>query len=531
MTIKRRLQISSLLYVAMALGIGFALLMYVSNLRQELERTRLTFEVITGLVDLTTLCDDYLMHPGRRSLRQWQAKYEEVGRIIGKQADLAILDPDVTNRLADEYKKMESVFSRLISVEDKIQAGESQSENRVELRDRLKSMLVLKLHNMVAEARLLYGAGQARIHEGLNGSISAMLLFVAVTGFIIVGNHFLTRRILLNPLTRLTRDTEIIGGGNLDHVVDIETGDEMGDLAQAFNRMSQDLKKSYGALEAEIMERTRAQNELQRHRDRLEELVEARTGELQNSNEALQIQTDALGRANKELEAFSYSVSHDLRAPLRAIEGFSSIVSLKYSELLDARGQDYLKRVTDECQRMGQLIDDLLKLSRLTRTEMNCQEVNLSTITREILGKLHREEPHRDAEFVISDDLVVKGDRNLLKVVLENLLNNAWKFTADKPLTRIVVGRSDYQGECVHFVKDNGAGFKMAYVDKLFGAFQRLHSATEFPGSGIGLAIVQRIIHRHGGRVWAEGIQGEGATFYFALPKEEEYDQRSSSLG
>lgn len=222
--------------------------------------------------------------------------------------------------------------------------------------------------------------------------------------------------------------------------------------------------------------------------------------------------------ANKELEAFSYSVSHDLRAPLRSIDGFSQALLEDYGDKLDGQAKDYLGRVRAGSQRMGQLIDDLLNLSRVTRTEMRHESVDLSEIARAIAAELQRAEPGRRVAFAIPETLVATGDARLLRIVLENLLGNAWKFTARHPGAHIEVGLADNGGRPAYFVRDDGAGFDMAYAGKLFGAFQRLHAATEFKGSGIGLATVQRIIHRHGGRVWAEGEVEKGSTFYFTLP-------------
>lgn len=221
--------------------------------------------------------------------------------------------------------------------------------------------------------------------------------------------------------------------------------------------------------------------------------------------------------ANKELEAFSYSVSHDLRAPLRSIEGFSEFLLEDYADKLDAQGKDYLQRVCEATERMSELIDDLLSLSRVTRMEMRRETVDLSVLVQSIADNLQHTTFVRQVEFVIAEGLIVNGDRRLLRIVLENLLGNAWKFTGKLPQARIEIGVTQDEGQQAYFVLDNGAGFDMAYADKLFGAFQRLHSMTEFPGTGIGLATVQRIIHRHGGRVWAKGAIGQGAAFYFTL--------------
>jgi PAS domain S-box-containing protein len=225
-----------------------------------------------------------------------------------------------------------------------------------------------------------------------------------------------------------------------------------------------------------------------------------------------------LEASNKELEAFSYSVSHDLRAPLRTIDGFSVALLEDYGDQFDDEGRNYLLRIRTAAQRMAQLIDDLLNLSRLSRAPLNAEIINLSTIAQNILRELRQTDPARIIDADIQPNVTVRGDPRLMKVALENLLANAWKFTSKRDEARIEFGSHDGgANERVYFVRDNGAGFDMTYANKLFGVFQRLHTGSEYPGIGIGLAIVQRIIHRHGGKVWAEGAPDEGATFYFAL--------------
>jgi signal transduction histidine kinase len=224
-----------------------------------------------------------------------------------------------------------------------------------------------------------------------------------------------------------------------------------------------------------------------------------------------------LEHKNRELESFSYAVSHDLRAPLRRIDSFSRALLESQGERLDEQGRRYLERVREASQHMSQLIDDVLYLSRVTQADLRDQEVDLSGLVTLILSRLQESEPARQVETKVRPGVVVTGDGQLLRIVLENLLENAWKFTSKKREARIEFGVTQASGEPTYFVRDNGAGFDMTYADRLFGPFQRLHPQEEFAGSGIGLATVQRIIHRHGGQVSAEGLVGQGATFQFTL--------------
>jgi len=310
------------------------------------------------------------------------------------------------------------------------------------------------------------------------------------------------------------------------------------ELENRVRHRTSDLNESNRLLEVEIYERKLAEETIRQARDNLEKRVQERTGKLAASNAELirevaerkraeddtrnlnaqLVQRSAqLEASNKELEAFSYSVSHDLRAPLRGIDGFSQAVLEDYEEKLDESGRSYLNRVRAASQRMSQLIDAMLNLARLTRAEIHSKTFDMSAIVHGILEDLQKMEPEREVECVVANNLLATADPQLIRAVLENLLGNAWKFTRKQPNPRIEFGHGQYKGQAAYFVKDNGAGFDMTYAHKLFGTFQRLHAYTEFPGVGVGLATVHRIIQRHGGQIWAEGTVDEGATFHFTL--------------
>jgi PAS domain S-box-containing protein len=252
-----------------------------------------------------------------------------------------------------------------------------------------------------------------------------------------------------------------------------------------------------------VTARKQAEIELKKHQERLEELVEARTAELLS--------------LNRELEAFSYSVSHDLRGPLRSIDGFSKLLLDDYNDTLDENGIDYINRVRNACQRMGVLIDDLLALSKVSRYELQRNSLDLSDLTRQIVNDLRDTDSNRSVELVVAPGMKANADAHLVRIVMENLLTNAWKYTQNRPNAIIEFNSITQKGNGTFFVRDNGVGFDMQYAANLFKPFHRLHSETDYPGSGIGLATVERIIKRHGGKVWAESEIGKGSTFYFTL--------------
>jgi signal transduction histidine kinase len=261
------------------------------------------------------------------------------------------------------------------------------------------------------------------------------------------------------------------------------------------------VQQPFRRLHVEAATRRRAEAALRQLNQTLEQRVARRTVELQN--------------ANRELEAFSYSVSHDLRAPLRAIRGFSEQLQLRHGEALDERSREHLGRIQRASERMGDLIDDLLHLAQIGRQPLACERVDLTELARGVALALTQADPARADPFVIAAGMTVHADRQLIRIALENLMGNAWKFSARNPDARIEVGMRDADGERIVYVRDNGAGFNMDFAHKLFAPFQRLHSVADFEGTGIGLATVRRVVHRHGGRIWAEAEEGKGACFSF----------------
>lgn len=344
--------------------------------------------------------------------------------------------------------------------------------------------------------------GKAILHLGLNRSVIDQQIRPLLTTIIALSVGTMVIGILLCFVLarRTTREVDILVEAvriygevrEADETAIHATSSEVTALVQSFKQLS--------------LERKQAEQKILLLNAELERRVQERTAQLATSNQ--------------ELDAFAYSVSHDLRAPLRGIDGFSLALMEDYGDRLDDEAKSYLSRIRNGCVRMGRLIDDLLHLSRITRAELVRREVDLSALVSETAEELRQLDPQRQVEWVIPSGILVTADPKLIRAVIDNLVGNAWKFTGHTPQARIIFGTRPGSTGTVYFIKDNGAGFDMRYGDKLFNAFQRLHKTEEFAGTGIGLATVHRVINRHGGRVWAEGAVGQGATFYFTLGEE-----------
>lgn len=382
-----------------------------------------------------------------------------------------------------------------------VSVGTPQSENMI---SRQYPMIYPHRGRDIEIGTLTVVASLLGVYQRLIGKVWVILVSngiktFLVAGFILVIFYTLVTRHLI----RIADFTHALNIDRLNQRLSLDRKgyrkqnvDELDTVVDAINSMREKLMRSISLLR-------HSESKIKKHHDHLEELVMERTAELK--------------ALNKEMESFSYSVSHDLRAPLRAIDGFSLAVLEDFADKLDDEGRDYLQRIRKGAQRMSGLIDSMLQLSRVTRREIQIDNVDLSTIAAAALSKLEESESGRNVDLIVAREVHVHGDRHLLELVLDNLLGNAWKYTSKTASARIEFGVMQLDGESVYFIKDNGAGFDMKYADKLFGAFQRLHREDEFPGTGVGLATVQRIVHRHGGRIWAEAEKDQGATFFFTL--------------
>src|ERR1019366_2109352 len=438
--------------------------------------------------------DEYLAHREERARAQWFAKTARLEELLRSAA--AAFDGknerETIGEMAAIVERSRPLFGEIVGHPDAREREEREPALSNALRERVSTRMLLLYYDLYSHANRLAESASRRARLTQKTTLLSGMGMIGAGLATTIINALMTGGLPEKRITRRRDGAGRVAAGNLGHRIAIEGSDELAELGQAFDNMAARLQETYAVLEA-------------------------RAAEVATLNEELHRKVVQLEAANSELEAFSYSVSHDLRAPLRSIDGFSQVLQEESGDRLGADGEDALRRIRGAARHMGQLIDDLLKLSKVTRAELHRERVDLSEMARSVALDLSRREPKRQAEVRIADGAVIEADPRLLRIVIENLMDNAFKFTSKRADAPLEFGTREDDGRAVYFVRDNGVGFDMAYAGKLFGAFQRLHSTVEFPGTGIGLATVQRIVHRHGGSVRAEGAPGEGATFSFTL--------------
>jgi signal transduction histidine kinase len=486
------MKISSKAKLAATLMLGTMVLIAVSigwadgQVRAAVAQRRHSVEIAGALNSMRMVTFEYLLNRRERARLQEQAVWQRLELLF---ASPSLVDGPASSILASLRSQGEASHRLFGEIDTATADGggvvdETQRRFEAQLASRI---LILQQNSLVDAEQLIEDAG-ARIDATQRRVVAVtgvgLLVMAVLTGLA----AWLFRRDVLQPIARLELATREVAAGNWSFELDVGSADELGDMARHFDAMTRALRDSFSRLEV--------------------------------SNREL------LG-LNQELESFSYSVSHDLRSPLRSMDGFSLALLEDYGDQLDDEARDSLQRIRGASQRMGRLIDELLGLARVTRAELKIQDVDLSAIAEEIGSALSKAQPERRVRWEIEPGIVVRGDRELLAIALQNLLDNAWKFTGKVDEGVIRVGMRQEEGKPVCFVSDNGAGFDMAYASRLFGAFQRLHHEVDFPGTGVGLAIVQRVMRRHGWSLGAQASLGQGATFYFrpTEPNDERREQ------
>ena len=558
MQIKQRLKINAIASAVTVIitVIVFSLALY--RIHNAVEESNVANRIMSTSLERVALRIDYQRTGDKRAKEQLVARHERLGQLL-KEASHIFRDPEdkkTINEMINTQESVGRIFAAIVANREEKISGPSNKDLSQEVEDRLLSQLNMRVYSITLQIGKLQKSSTEALFSALRlggGGIVCVLAILIVAAVI---NSWTMSRAIANRVRMLRDGALVIGGGDLDHKIDVKGDDEFAELSDAFNDMTVKLRGSYHDLEREINERRRADEQLQKAYGELEERVQERTKELKELNDtleqrisertaelraanetlrdsrvaALNLMRDALDArketevtneelefSNKELESFIYSVSHDLRGPLRHISGFADLLMKDMADKLDEKGKRYLSRVCDGSERMSRLIDDLLNLSRISRQEIGRKEVNVSAIAASVIADLRDAHPGRSVEVDIKGGLTDSADPGLIEVVLSNLLGNAWKFTAKTEHAHIELGTIEQRDKIIYYVRDNGAGFDQQYAGKMFWPFHRLHSESAFEGTGIGLAIVDRIVRRHGGKIWAEGAEGKGATIYFSL--------------
>ena len=506
MKIRTRLQIMTAASAVLVVILAFILYWSQQSLMTATEADGLVGEIIISVFERSMLRSDYLRNDNMRAKDQWLSKQNQINDLTKKalsQFDSAVGNKIIRSMLSDNDEST-VIFKQIIANRESLSNGLLPQAKAGEIESRLLGQLLLKTYDTIADARNLQEASNDVIASTQRTAVWVFFSFIFSAVFLVIIVTLSLGRIIGKGIKNLQQGAAAIGEGKLLHKIPLVGKDEFAEVAGAFNTMSGKLAETHAALEQKI-------DEQRQSADKITHL-----------NHDLNLTVSQLQGANQELEAFAYSVSHDLRAPLRAMGGFSEALLEDFGDKLEGEARDYLDEIIIGSRHMGQLIDGLLTLSRSTRGELHRDRVDLSEMADRIRKELEMSEPQRRVEWRVEPGLIAQGDARMIEVVMRNLLGNAWKYTAGSPEPIIRIYAELDGNERLFCVADNGAGFDMAHSEKLFQPFQRLHRQDEFPGIGVGLATVQRIVHRHGGTITATGEPHRGATFRFSLQNVEE---------
>jgi len=473
---KERLATASLLAVIGVIAV--AVWWTYAEVEDASRERREAAEIARATNNLRLVTFEYVLNRHERARAQWHVISQRIDGLIAASSFSVDAEQEILTGIRDRRSQGRQIFHELTSASTDNRADASSADvNRKFESQMLSRLFILQQDNLTAADHL------SDLAIGHSNAAQRRLLAVVFAGLFLIamikiGVSWLIHRDVLTPVGRLQHAARQVAAGNWSFEFGRGGADEIGQLTRDLGSMTQSLRNSLGQVERSNQE---------------------------------------LAALNRELEAFSYSVSHDLRAPLRSMDGFSLVLLEDYGDKLDAEGKDALNRIRAASQRMGLLIDDLLRLSQVTRAELKLKRVDLSGMAHAIADSSPGERPGRAVDWAIEEGMTITADTELMRILMQNLLQNARKFTGKTKSPTIRVGTQQREGRKVCFVADNGAGFDMAHAGRLFGAFQRMHHAADFPGTGIGLAIAQRVIQRHAGKIWAEAKEGEGATFFFTI--------------
>ncbi len=485
MQIKTQQYVSTLV-AAMAIMVITATLFYsMVQADKAIIRSNLASSIVAGGISrLRLVAFEYIVNRPERAKVQWLQRHASLTKLLNQDIFPEPDEKALIIDLKENHQYMKETFDALVALDAQPKNSLQARMLGQEVEQRLVTQVMMMTQDSVTKGARLVRLTDSRSLEAQRRTTWLVMMLAGVIGLIIAVNFFTAKRRILMPIEILKRGAKAFASGEFQFRTDLKINNELGELSQTFDQMAARLAQTMAALE---------------HK------------------------SASLQEANKELESFSYSVSHDLRAPLRGIDGWSLALLEDYGAQLDQTARDYIDRIRFDTQRMGGLIDDMLQLARVTRSELKRESVDLTALANEICERIKKARSGQTIAFNIAPGLRADGDARLLEIALTNLLDNACKFSSTRNIAHVVFGTTvaeepgtGVSGE-VFFVGDNGVGFDMAHTQRLFGAFQRMHAASQFPGTGIGLATVQRVMLRHGGRVWASSRVDQGAIFYFKL--------------
>lgn len=504
MRLHTRFHLLTLVSLGAILGLGGILASAALANRRAAQVDDLAAALNQKLTERSLVRDDFLLHAELPTLQKWQRQTKTI-QVLLEQAERLDLRPqerDDLEELKTAFNRANALFVTLTPGAQEVIPNELKKVE-LALHQQVVSQSILASYQLFTSSKRLNDLTSARLTTTHRRTM-ALAVTLAVGALVVtLLNLALVRRLIQSRVARLEAGIQHLAAGDLSHRIAMQGADELADLGHAFDAMAHRLQEATRRMEEEVDERRKAE------------------AQVMHLNAQLGDQLVLVNASNRELESFSYSVSHDLRAPLRHIAGFSDMLQEHLGGNLDGEGRRYLDVILQSSQKMGQLIDDLLSYSRLGRTKLAMSEVDLNPLAKEVIELLSEEAKDREVVWVVQPLPQVVGDAQMLRLVLQNLVANALKFTRGRSPARIEIGTEAVEGEVRCFVRDNGVGFDMKYAEKLYTVFQRLHQASQFEGTGIGLANVRRTIERHGGRVWAEGKRDAGATFWFTLPLKE----------
>jgi len=485
MQIRTQQYIGAFISTLLVVLVGITLIRSIRVTDQAIQRSDFANSIdAKGISGLRLVTVEYIIFRSERAKQQWQLRHDSFARLLNQDVFEDPNERSIVNDIRQQNQYLQDAFSALVDLDRAPDGSATEAALSREVERRLVTQLMLISQDSVVDARRLAQITTEKIRQSQRQTSRLLALLVALIGIVMASHFVASLNQVLTPIKQLKLGVEAFTRGDFSFRTQVNVNNELGALSRAFDQMA----------------------------ERLEETVTA-----------LERKTIQLLETNRELESFSYSVSHDLRSPLRGIDGWGLALIEDYGEQLDATAHTYVERIRADTQRMGQLIDDLLQLARVTRAEIKHEPVDLSDLAQNLADRLKASQGERQIDFLIQPGLSTLGDPRLLEIALNNLLDNACKFTGKRTEAQIEFGETIADEpepgirRKVYFVRDNGVGFDMAHAQRLFGAFQRMHKASEFPGTGIGLATVQRVVHRHGGSVWADAQPDQGSTFYFTL--------------